>query len=134
MDRQGSGIGRGPVGSLGEAAEGAFQEYDRNIRNRGLNHREEAVLRTACGCEKVISAPPPFDDMSVTMRQLPPHTGPSTSPMWTGDATYLVRRFRYVGNRDNVGRMVMDEILPDADYERKYNDLHRQVYGMDTGL
>lgn len=135
MDRQGSGIGRGPVGSLGEAAESALQEYERNIRNRGLNHREEAVLRTGCGCQQIVSMPSPFIPVfKVTMPIPQPHTGRSISPMYTGDATYIVRRFRYDGQRDPMGRVIMNEILPYENWEEKYENLHRQVYGMDTGL
>ncbi len=105
--------------------------------------RDEVVLRTACGCTKIISAEYMVPTISVAIRLPRQHWVSETDP-YTAPG-YERRDFRqHHGERDKDGRPIYDEVLRprlDAElnvaragaayWQKRYND---EVYGMDKGL
>lgn len=103
-----------------------------DYRYRGLNIRDEVILRTACGCEKLMSVPE--RDPECQVRIVVDEPTPAGAA-FRSDAIYMLRRFRYRGERDRTGRRIMDEVV-DAPYpwKARYEKLYNDVYGVDTGL
>ena len=95
--------------------------------------RDEVVIRTACGCEKIIAT---FDGSRTYQAQIeidPPRTLDKLD--WNASGTYVVRRFAWQGQMDAHGRRVFEELVVRQEpWEQRYKDLYHDVYGMDTGL
>ena len=91
--------------------------------------REEVVLRTACGCEKIIST-----EMRGVRLRVPIHVGNDPGDPMLGN--YMVRDFESWGRRDSQGRHVYHEIVRDhsISWKAKYDALYKEVYGVDEGL
>lgn len=106
-------------------------DADRRYSNPYI--RDEVVLRTACGCEKIVSMPRESHIHQQLMqidRDPPQH-----NIDWSGNVTYQVRRFIYEGQQDTHGRRVFQERIERQEpWEQRYKDLYNDVYGMDKGL
>lgn len=93
--------------------------------------RDEVVLRTACGCEKIVAA-------SANEHRI--RTAIAVDPQpWNGDLvadqTYQIRSFVFGGELDGLGRRVFQERIANTlNWEHKYHQLYQEVYGMDKGL
>lgn len=105
-----------------------------------ITMRDEIVLRTACGCEKIVSARTRgfSDSIGVAITE---ETPPYRTRPWTLDGDMPVRRsirrFDYCGELDRSGRRLYREVIPEPDlvnWKQKYQDLYQEVYGMDRGL
>ena len=102
---------------------------------RGPMMRYEAALRTACGCEKVVSVPyGGFDDI-VRVPITDTRDRYDYSP--AADMRCTIRQFVFGGELDRVGRRVyqehVDKIDP-TDWKTRYQDLYNEIYGVDKGL
>lgn len=90
--------------------------------------RDEAVLRTACGCEKIVSVPDESRIHQVRIQVDPPLE-------LKADVTYHIRRFIWEGQMDHWGRRIFQErIVKEEPWEQRYRELYHDVYGMDKGL
>lgn len=99
--------------------------------------RDEAILRTACGCEKIVSAPNNGWDMTQTAIHAGRNVAVKPTEDWlSGDATYRIRRFRFEGEFDRMNRRIFQEVInpDDRDWKAEYQKLYEAVYGMDKGL
>ena len=103
-------------------------EADRRYPSPSI--RDEVVLRTACGCEKMVST---YGSRSI---QVTIQVGPrSTSWDPKEDAVYTIRTFVFEGQHDPHGRRIYEEqVYPQEPWEQRYKDLYNEVYGMDKGL
>lgn len=100
--------------------------------------RDEVLLRTACGCEKVISH---FthgfqsDRVQVSIPVDPPEMSGTFSRT---NADYTIRRFHYHGRLDREGRRIYQEVVSrrddTEDWKYLYQELYKDVYGVDKGL
>lgn len=110
----------------------------------GVTHRarypsilDEAVLRTACGCEKIVFVPA---EARIHQQVI----GGPTYPIREGDGgtlphpqKYWLRRFIFDWEYDTAGRRVFLERVDEGmmeDWRAKYQQLYNEVYGMDKGL
>lgn len=99
--------------------------------------RDEAVLRTACGCTKIISVPAETRIHSQLLQVDPPLAleRPWTEYDLAANATYTLRRFIYEGGHDSEGRRVFQErVERQGPWEQRYRELYNEVYGTDKGL
>lgn len=110
---------------------GLIEADRRYVYDYGPRIRDEVVLRTACGCEKIVSTPNSGSVISVSIRVGP--TGTRWDP--TEDATCMIRRFIFEGQQDPHGRLVYEErVYAQEPWEQRYRELYHDVYGMDKGL
>jgi hypothetical protein len=112
-----------------------LQDADQRYQETRPRFRDEAIIRTACGCEKIVAIPleSHIHQSSLTLDPVPLN---SDGPI-DGRATtrFLIRRFVFEGQFDRDGRRVFHERVEHTeDWKSKYLDLYREVYGMDTGL
>ena len=100
-----------------------------NVMFGGSNILEEIVLRTACGCEKIVSI-----DMRGASIRVPIHIGNDPGDPMMGN--FMVRDFESWSDRDPQGRPIYHEIVRDysISWRAKYEELYKDVYGMDAGL
>ena len=100
--------------------------------------RDEVVLRTACGCEKILLAPVGQHVIRVRLTNDVPLRAAMREAVPDTRTRSLIRQF--VNDRgwtDPSGRPVFCEWLEQSeteDWKHRYQELYREVYGMDIGL
>lgn len=106
----------------------------------GPRIRDEVVLRTACGCEKIISVP---DETRIHQQAIRvgspyyPREGDGGGLPSAADQTYMLRRFVFDWEYDEAGRRIFQEHVEEGysvNWKQNYEMLYNEVYGMDKGL
>jgi len=94
--------------------------------------RDEAVIRTACGCQKIVSIPTQIrvHQSTVCMDASSVSTGAQTSTQ----ARYMTRRFTFNGMLDVEGRRIFEEWVDPEDWKGLYQQLYKDIYEVDRGL